>query len=150
MKFQDPNMHDSRVTVGIKSVTNERTNGRTDGQAQSNMPHKRFFKLVHKNSRKRTTMGEQMSKKFVHWRYNFSTVKDIEMSFCDPLMTHLSTWPPRIPRSTPENVKFEMIQVVEQYESYFLDFGNDKKKQQKKKNKRKNVSDFRLTLVKTG
>ena len=38
MKFQDTSMHSSKVSAGIKSVTD----GRTNGQAKSNLPHPLF------------------------------------------------------------------------------------------------------------
>ena len=38
MKFQDSSFNGSKVTVGTKSVTHPRTNGRS----KSNMPHQLF------------------------------------------------------------------------------------------------------------
>ena len=38
MKFQNPSMRASKGMRGLKSVTYGRTKGRTDGQAQSNIP----------------------------------------------------------------------------------------------------------------
>ena len=40
MKFQDPSMHNSNVTGGIKSVTH------THGQAKSNMPQETVLNAV--------------------------------------------------------------------------------------------------------
>ena len=70
-------------------------------------------------------------RKFVHWRYNGLTTKDIKMIFGELLIwcisslggmfqhvafiyyefTHLSAWPPWVPRSTPENVRFERCKL---------------------------------------
>ena len=41
MKFQDPSMHASKVTGGIKKSV---TDGQMDAQAKLNMPHQLFQK----------------------------------------------------------------------------------------------------------
>ena len=46
MKFQDPNIHGSKVKGGIKKC-DERKDRITEAQAESNMPHQRFQSLGH-------------------------------------------------------------------------------------------------------
>ena len=48
--------------------------------------------------------------------------------------THISTWPPSVPRSTPENVRFEWENCF--YEPYFLYLENDNIRKKKKKKKK--------------
>ena len=47
MKFQDSSFNDLKVTVGTKSVTHPRTNGRS----KSNMPHQLFQSWGHNNKK---------------------------------------------------------------------------------------------------
>ena len=102
-----------------------------------------------------------MSKKLVHWCYIFLTTKEIEMILGNlllwcisssvgkikyvillssiPKFTHLSTWSLWVPRSTPENVRFERHKLF--LWTVFSQCENNKI--------RKKMPDFRFTSVKT-
>ena len=58
MEFQDTSMHGSKVTGGIKSVTN----GRTNGQANSNMPDQLFQSWGHNEKIHQTPLNEKWTR----------------------------------------------------------------------------------------